>query len=306
MEPNGPNEIIVREPSPDLSEAFELIYQGPEVDDGSMDAGQLSEVLSGLDRAFSTVAYELDLGDRYELRVVDVEKNSFHIILSAIEYAKSNPVAFTAIATGAAVTLNAVTSTISGAYRIITDIAKHIDAKKRLKGARIATIPAQFQDHEVRLPVGEDLIVITKEQYELLLSQRIDRPVSQIVSPLAPNRINALQIRSKKAELVTVEAKQREYFDVVETTEERVQDGTELVGILNSLSKDKLRGTFYTTDGVHVPYKYVGGDVGMLLRGFSAQEHVRVHGRVKYAGDGIPSYLEVQDIQIVQRSIFPQ
>ena len=293
-------------PQTDQPETFELVYQGPAVDDGSMDARQLSEVLSGMVHAFSTVAYELELGDRYELRVVDVEKNSFHIVMSAIEYAKSNPAAASAIAAGSAVALSVLTNSISGAYRIIIDIATYIDAKKRLKGAKLATIPAQFQDHEVRLLVGDDLIVLTKEQYELLLTQRLDKPVSQIVSPLAPQRINTLRVRRAKAELVTVEAKQREYFDVVETTEERVQDGTELLGMFNSLSKNNLRGTFYTTDGVHVPYKYVGGDVAMLLRGFTAREHVKVHGRVKYASDGIPSYLEVQDIQVVQRGMFPQ
>lgn len=306
MELESSHGISTQGPSTEGPESFELVYEGPEVDDGSMDARQLSEVLSGMTRAFSTVAYELELGDRYELRVVDVEKNSFHIVLSAIEYAKSNPAAASAIAAGSAVALSVLTNSVSGAYRVITDIAKYIDAKKRLRGAKVATLSAQFQDHEVRLLVGDDLIVMTKEQYELLLSQRIDRPVSQIVSPLAPNKINTFQIRSKKAELATIDAKQREYFDVVETTEERVQDGTELVGMFNSLSKNNLRGTFYTSEGVHVPYKYVGGDVAMLLRGFTAREQVRVHGRVKYASDGIPSYLEVQDIQIVQRGFFPQ
>ena len=144
MQDHFESEAPIQAASPEGSETFELVYQGPEVDDGSMDARQLSEVLSGMTGAFSNVAYELDLGDRYELRVVEVEKNSFHIVFSAIEYAKANPVAFTAIATGAAVTLNAIKSTASGAYRIITDIAKYIDGKKRLKGARVATIPAQF------------------------------------------------------------------------------------------------------------------------------------------------------------------
>ena len=78
------------------------------------------------------------------------------------------------------------------------------------------------------------------------------------------------------------------------------------MGTFNSLSKSNLRGTLYTTDGVHVSYKYVGGDVNSLLRGFTARECLRVHGRVKYAGDGIPSYLEVEEIQVLQRGIFPQ
>ena len=73
----------------------------------------------------------------------------------------------------------------------------------------------------MRLVVGNDLIILTKEQYELLLSQRIDRPVSQIVSPLAHKRIDTLQFRRAKTDLVTVDANQRDYFDVVESTERR-------------------------------------------------------------------------------------
>ena len=176
--------------------------------------------------------------------------------------------------------------------------------KKRLKGARVATLPTAFADGEVTLTVPNDLIVLTKEQYELLLGQRVDKHLSQIVSPLKPNQIDSFQIRRSRVELVTVEAGQKDYFDFVEVTEEKSKEGTQIVGTLNSLSKNNLRGTFYTVDGVHVPYKYVGGDVGQLLRGFSAREPLRVHGRIKYGSDGVPSYVEVQEIEVLQRGFF--
>ena len=146
--------------------------------------------------------------------------------------------------------------------------------------------------------------MLTKEQYELLLSQRVDRQLSQIVSPLEAKKIDTFEIRRSKTELVRVEAKQKDYFDYVEVTEEKSKEGTQIVGTLNSLSKNNLRGTFYTADGVHVPYRYVGGDVGQLLRGFSAREPLRVHGKVKYGSDGVPSYVEVQDIEVLQRGFF--
>jgi hypothetical protein len=70
------------------------------------------------------------------------------------------------------------------------------------------------------LTVPDELIVLTKEQYELLLSQRLDRSLAQIISPLAPKRIESFQMRRAEKELVTVDARQRDYFDSVEVNEE--------------------------------------------------------------------------------------
>lgn len=299
-----PLDSAATEPQFGEVEIFELVYQGPDVEDGTMGARELAEVLTGVSRAFATVASDADLGDRYQLRIKDVESNSFHIILEAIEYAKSHPAQATALIAGAAVTLQGLTAAVSGAYRVIVDIAKLIDAKKRAKGKRVALLPTAFSDGEVTITADADLIVLTREQYELLLSQRVDRQLSQIVSPLEPRKIDSFQMWRSNAELVTVEAVQRDYFDYVEVAEERTKEGTQIIGTLNSLSKNNLRGTFYTTDGVHVPYRYVGGDIGLLLRGFSARELLKVHGRIKYAGDGIPSNIEIQDIEVLQRGMF--
>lgn len=286
------------------AEIFELVYQGPDVGNGTMDAREMAEVLTGLSRAFSTVASEDDLADKYQLRIKDVQSNSFHIIFAAIEFAKANPAAATAISAGAMVVLNAATNILSGAYRVITDIAKAIDAKKRIKGARIATLQASFEDSQVTLTVPDDLIVLTKEQYELLLTKKVDKYIAQIISPLEPKKIESFQMRRSNAELVTVDAGQRDYFDYAEAVEDRTKEGTSIVGTLNSLSKNNLRGTFYTAEGVHVPYRYVGGDVGQLLRGFTARELLKVHGRIRYGSDGLPSFVEVENIEVLQRGMY--
>jgi hypothetical protein len=304
MEPLEHAEITAPQTGETVPERFELIYQGPDLQDGTMSARELAEVLTGVSRAFTTVACEADLGDRYQLRIRDVESNSFHIILEAIEYAKANPAPATAIIAGAAVAMQALSVTISGAYRVVTDIAKLIDAKKRARGKRIALLPTVFEDGQATITAPDDVIVLTKEQYELLLTQRVDRHLSQIVSPLEPKKIDTFQMRHSNSELVIVEARQRDYFDYVEVTEEKSKEGTSIVGTLNSLSKNNLRGTFYTADGVHVPYRYVGGDVGQLFRGFTARELLKVHGRIKYGTDGVPRFVEVQDIEVFQRGMF--
>lgn len=286
------------------SETFELVYDGPDVGTGTMDARELAEVLTGLSRAFTTVAQEEELSDRYQLRVKDIETNSFHLVLEAIAYTKANPVVVAAIAAGTTVTLQAVNSVVGGAYTVLKDIVKMIDAKKRTKGARFATLKTSFDEGQIIVRFEDEIIVLTKEQYELLLSQRVDRQLSQIVSPLAPNKIDSFEVRRSRMELVRVEARQKDYFDYVEVTEETSKEGTQIVGTLNSLSKNTLRGTFYTADGVHVPYRYVGGDVGQLLRGFSAREPLRVHGKIKYGSDGVPTYVEVQEVEVLQRRFF--
>ncbi|MGA8043515.1 MAG: hypothetical protein WCA37_11990 [Terracidiphilus sp.] len=306
MEPEESNQPLPSETVAAETEIFEFVYEGPDVDKGSMDASEVAEVLTGLTRTFSIVASEAESSERLQLRVRNVEANSFHIIFEAIAFAKTNPAAATAIATGAAVALNAVSNAVCGAYRVVTDIAKVIDAKKRLKGVRIATQPTSFEDGSVSLTLNDDLLVLTKEQYELLLSQRVDKHLTQIISPLESKRIETFQMRRATAELVTVEAGQRDYFNYFEVGGEESKEGTQITGTFNSLSKSNLRGTFYTSDGAHVPYKYVGADVGQLLRGFTARELVRVHGRIKYGGDGVPTYIEVQNIDIVQRGIFEE
>lgn len=304
MDSADPSGFLSVEQEPTTVERFELVYTGPDVDDGSMDARQLADVLTGVTRAFTTIAYEEEFEDVFRLRVVDVESHSFHILFQAIELAKSNPGAAAAVASGAAVAWTAFKDTASGAYKVLKDIAACIDAKKKLKGAKVATAETKFEEHQVKLVLPDELILLTKEQYELLLSKKIDKPISQVISPLEPKRIDTFSVRHANTDLVKVEAIQREYFQYVEPTEEKVEDARELVGVLDSFTKSRLRGTFHTVEGVHVPYKYVGQDVPTLLRGFAAREPVRVFGRVKYSADGVPSFVEIQDVRVVQSGLF--
>ena len=291
-----------RQSSPD-ADIFEFVYEGPDVDGGTMSAREVAEVVAGLTRAFSTVSDERDLGDQYEVRLKDVDHSSFHLIFEAVTFAKANPAAATAISAGAAVLLNAVSNVTSGAYKVITDIGVMLEAKKTLKGQRMATLPTVFSDGEIEVSAPEGLIVLTKEQYELLLSQRVDRQFSQIVSPLKPERVERFQMRRSNVDLASVDAGQRTYFDHQEITEEKTKEGTEITGTLNSLTKTNLRGTFYTSDGIHVPYRYVGNDINLLFRGFSVREPLKVLGRIRYGSDGIPTSVEVQDIEFLQRNL---
>ena len=285
---------------------FEFVYDGPDVQDGSISAKDLIEVVSGLERAFAIIAEENELPDRYQIRVRDLEHGSAHIIFQAIAFAKANPAAAGVIATSmtasAAIALNATTAAVSGAYKVLSDLGIVIEVKKRLKGRRVARQQARFPNSQVELEVEDGYVVLAKEQYELLLSQKVDRSLAQIVSPLAPNRIDDFTLNRGVEQLAAVKADQRDFFDYTEVEEESSKEGSEIDGILNSLNKTNLRGTFHTTEGIHVPYKYIGGNIAQLLRGFSSREPIRATGRVRYGTDNIPRLVEIQEIEFLQQN----
>jgi hypothetical protein len=283
------------------SDTFELVYDGPNVSDGTMSARELSEVFAGISRAVSTIAQEREIDDQFELRVKDVASSSFHIIFEAIAYTKAYPGQAAALATGTAVAWNIAKDSVSGLYTVVTDLAKLVEAKKKLRGERANKAKASFSEDGVRVGLAGEDVVLTKEQYEMLISRRIDKQLSQIVSPLSAKRIDRLEIKRDDQSLVYVDAAQRDYFDYVEVTEATVREGTEIRGTLNSLSKTSRRGTFHTMDGVHVPYKYTGGDDAQLLYGFASSEPVVIHGRVKYVG-GVPTSIEAEGIDLLQRN----
>lgn len=287
-------------------DSFEFIYDGPDLAGGSMNTKSLSEVLAGLSKAFSVVAHDNDFGDRYELRVRDVESGSFHILFEALAYVKANPVSSAVLATMATTSWTVLKDSASGAYRVVTDIIKVVDAKLKLKGTAPNKVAAVLSDSGVVLELPDGSVTLTKEQFELLLSRRIDKPLAQIVSPLAPDQVTSFEVRRAKESLVRVELNQRDYFDYQETTETVVREGTELIGRLNSLTKTSQRGTFYTADGVHVAYRYVGGDQTLLLRGFSTRNLVKVTGRIRYDAEGVPTSIDVQDIEPVQSSLLSE
>jgi hypothetical protein len=59
------------------------------------------------------------------------------------------------------------------AYKVVTDLSKLIDAKRTLKGARVATGLTSCSDDGMVLTVPDEIMVLTKEQYELLPSRSL-------------------------------------------------------------------------------------------------------------------------------------
>ncbi|MCU1322167.1 MAG: hypothetical protein JWM43_1816 [Acidobacteriaceae bacterium] len=285
-------------------ETFEFIYDGPDVANGSMNARQLALAVSGMNRVFATTAQEHNLGGEYEVRVRDIKHASFHLVWEAVALMKQHQDMIPAAITGAVVLIGTASAAISNPGMIISDIAAMITAKKRLRGARMSTLATEFIDGEVRLTVpgdSESKVVLTREQYELLLSHRVDRSIADIIAPLAPALVDRFEIRRGNIELASVVASEKDYFSVRPPAEDKGREGSEIIGAFNSLNKTSLRGTFHALGDVHVPYKYSGGDIARLLRGFSSKEPVRVFGKVRYGADGILQSIDVKDIEFLQQ-----
>ncbi len=283
---------------------FDLVYEGPDVDDGSISTRDLINALTGTHDAFARIASEYDGQPSYSLRVADIQAGSVDIVFRAVAFAKADPGAATAIAVGTSAVVQVVSNAFSGLYRVVTDLAKLLDVKRFLKGKQISTTEAKFDDRTVVLVLSDRTrMALTKEQYEMLLSRRIDAPLSKLVSPLGLGKVQALEVRHQGEPLARVDVAERDYFDYTETTEDKSREGTEIEGTLNSLSKSNLRGTFYTSQGVHVPYRYVGGNLTELIQGFAARETVRCYGRVRFGSDGVPTAIEVESIEPVQNSL---
>ena len=270
-----------------------------------MEAKQVGEVLIGFSTAVSVVADEFEPSERYQLRVRDVKKQSFHFLMEIIAFARENPEATKALAELGGVALAAIKMGSKGAWRVLQAIARLIEAKKKLKGAKLAKLKTTFKDGEVIIELEGDLLRLTKGEYELLLGRYLDRAIAQVVSPLDPNRIDTFGIVQADKILTQVQASEKPYFETTEESQQEVKE-TLLKGKLNSLSKSKFRGTLHTTDGTHVQYRYVGKDMNALYEGFASKDDLKIHGRVRYASDGIPIFVEVDQIEVLQQRMFEQ
>ena len=125
----------------------------------------------GFRRHFPSLLTTVILETGTNLGSGDIDQASVHLVFEAVAYVKANPVVSGVLVAGAGVAVSAVSNTVSGAYKVITDIAAAIGAKRNLKGSRIATTPASFNDGEVVIESPDGPIMLTKEQYELLLSR---------------------------------------------------------------------------------------------------------------------------------------
>jgi hypothetical protein len=282
----------------DITTPVELIYDGEAVKDGSVPAEYLVDALVGFSSAYSKIARRTEgAGVTHRIRVVGLRPNSTHILVDIIEWVKVNPAA-------AGVLVSAVSLGASGAYKIIKDMGRVFTAKKHLKGEPVENRYIFKNNNIYIFNETKQELHLTKEQFEYLRSGLIDPDLDKLTAPLEDDKVEKFQLKSKNESLAEANKNERPYFATTHKQVATTRDDVTLEGSLNSLTKDKRRGTFYTVGGKHIPYQFVGQNEQALLNAFTHPGVVRAKGKVGFDGDLEPTKIEISDIVLEQPDMF--
>jgi hypothetical protein len=294
--PATTNRKVPYSPRPEVTQ-LELVYGGNEVDDGTIPIEYMIDALMGFSVAYEKIAARTIRNADHQIRVVGIEQqDSTHIVLNIMEWAHANPAA-----AGAAFTALGI-ATAKAAYTVIKDIAKLISGKKHLAGGEPKII---FEGTNILLiNRPEEPLQLTKEQLEFLREGLIDPDLDRLTTPLDHTNVTKFELRTDKIPIADVSKQEREYFLYSPKSVTTTKDDLWITGMLNSLAKDKNRGTFHTVTGLHVPYRYVGHNKEELLRAFAHRGLVRVRARVALGTDLQPVSLQIYSVQLDQQDLF--
>jgi hypothetical protein len=279
--------------------SVELIYRGPEVEDGTMPVEYMLNALAGFSGAFIKLARHEDVRlPEHGIRVAALQKGSAKILIDVVDWVAKNPVAAGVIATAAS-------GAAAGTYKVVKNIIGVLKGKKALQGQGININNSTFIDN--RVFVNE--VQLTPRQLDVLRSGELDEDLARLTAPLRNGSdVEMFELRSV-GEVVQVSAKERPF--VVGQVEGRrevppkarplfdttAEDNVWLEGALKSHSKRNNRGTFETAEGESMKYQYVGKDPQSLLRGYASGGTVRVFGMVEYDEQHQPVSIKIREVQ---------
>jgi hypothetical protein len=276
----------------------ELIYDGEEVRDGSVPVEYMIDALVGFSSAYGKLSRRAEGSDHtHFLRVVGMRADSTHILIDIIEWVKANPAAGGVLVTGGGLVMG-------GAYKVLTDIAAVFTGKKHLKGASPEERVVFKNNNIYIINQTNQELQLTKQQFEYLQSGLIDSDLDKLTAPLSDDKVDKFEIKSGKKSLACANKSDRPYFSTSRKTLTKTQDDVWLEGTLNSLTKDKRRGMFYTLSGKHISYQFVGPDEKQLLDAFTHPGVVRAKGRVSFDANLEPTQIQISEIVIEQQRIF--
>lgn len=256
-----------------------IIYDGPDVDNGSMPIDEVVDALQGFSSAYGRIASLVDSERTHQIRVSSIKEGSFHVdlvVLWAILVAQEGHIK--------------TMETVAGAAKYVYDLLvgvirakKHVKSEPyniSVKGNDNTLLLINAQGAELQIPVSV---------LEILQSKLIDGDLKKIVSPLRENSIDKVELKAGDEEEETIDAKDREYF---RTTSTSTSKETELEGTLVSLNKETNRGTF-RLGNVGVPYHYVGNNAISFYSDFSYRGPVRITCIAHFDEALRPTLLEV-------------
>jgi hypothetical protein len=222
--------------------------------------------LKGFAGAYGKVAENLLPSSSHELRISAVEKSSFDLaILAWIASSQGNE------------TLSVLKTAGSAAKYVFSIVAKIIDVKKHTKSKPYQIAVEGSNNTTIIINNDGGKMEFPREALEILTSKLVDTDLARIASPLSDNLIiNAeLTATDEQGSLeANIASTDKEYFVVPES--EETGNPAEISGTLVSLNKETLRGTFKRTDGLKIPYRYIGENPQGFWASFSHKGAVRV------------------------------
>jgi hypothetical protein len=263
-----------------------LIYDGKDVENGSMPLGEVIDALEGFSGAYGKVASLVDSARTHEIRVTAVKEGSFKVDL----------VVFWGLMVASEGPIKTIETVIGGAKYVYGLIADVIKAKKHVRNEPYTVSIPGSNNTVLLLNQTGGTLSIPLEALEILRSRLIDQDLKKIVSPLKENSIDTVQLKSGSEPDETISASDREYFRVSSVTTSKE---AELRGTLVSYNKDSRRGLFRLGD-LGVPYRYVGDAQEQILTDFSYTGTVEVRCIAHFDESLSPTLLEISKVKRIQ------
>ncbi len=253
-----------RDPQPKMMEqiAIHLKYEGPEVQNGTMDLEDVIPVLQGFSGAFSQTAGTENLTISHRIKLSGVQQGSADIILELHQWLPDNTENIATIAG-----MSAFEKAFEGiAFAIVKRIFDVIRIKKHV-GADTPTVHITAENSIVINNSNDATIVVPPRSYKLFENGSLDEHLEQLTKPLQEGKIDAadfkVQANNKETLSQRITSDERPYFEVKEPEVKTTTMETELVATLNSLTKTTNSGYLYLlgeNGDKRIFYRYKGDD----------------------------------------------
>jgi hypothetical protein len=289
--------MVTKKTAPAVAQ-LQLVYDGPEVKDGTIRVEDMVDALIGFGRAYEKISELQNVPIRQHLRVTGIRRNSADILISI--FGQTDP----------ATALESAVSIGKYAAIIVGSIVSYIKYKKHLKGDKKPK-EVQINNSGTINVINADKVVmeVPKRDYELYSSGVLDSDLDHLTRPLREGFVDSVEFRDEGGKAIEgsrIESKEKAYFSHSSETVTTTKDDVVLEGEMKSLNKDSNSGLFHLTSGKKVRYKLAGKNPETLWRGFAYSGPVRVRCRVHLDSELSPTLLEIFHIDRLQRALFPE
>jgi hypothetical protein len=246
--------------------------------------------LQGFSGAYGKIAARTDPNGQHEIRISDLNKSSFAVVVMA--WAHDNKEAIVAVS--------------SAATAVVGAIIKFIDFKKKSKG-KDPIVQISGDGNIVLMGEGNSQLTISKDLYELYKSRSLDIDFAKLAKPLEENKIDRAELSARDSVTGQIESTEILAFDKpyfqIEDSSTITSKSTQLVGTLVSLNKESNRGMFRMHNGNTVKYRLVGVDPSAMYSDFAHKGPVRVECIASFDEDLEVRSLEIASIVPLQGSL---